>query len=432
MPSTAHIVIIGITSLLLLPTLDTKLSAQNTTIQQNRQTGVLLLRNGQLLGGSYINSRFGYEILLQGGGLIRLKHDDVEFVSDSIDEIYSFRRASKVNNTAIAHLDMATWCLKNKLYDYAAYHLQQAIKINPRESGIIPVQTRLAIAQRGHKQSRLEATVVRSGTVVSNDTVVERINQLENTTIHSFVTKIQPLLLNKCAVAACHGPNSRSSYQLINSRWTKTTPRNISYRNLYNTLRYIDFDSPERSRLLLKGTSHHGGMKSDSFVFTQGEQLGQLLNLVRTLTVPVKPVVKPEAVHIPNHSPIMFRSVEIDSNSPELIKKVELPTNHIDAQSVARDKTHVPPIPLPEYSEDMAETALSKRFREGEAFKPIIFSREYEQLPFDRWSGAHLKVFSPRPSSTTDLTPKHSAVFTMPSYNVINSLIPSSQINKNR
>ena len=105
----------------------------------SQRQGILLLRNGQLLGGHFTLTGFGYEVRLNGGGVIRLREDQVVFTSDSIDEIYLFRRASHVNSSASAHLKMASWCLANQLYEYADNHLKEAIKLNPTEKGIIPI-----------------------------------------------------------------------------------------------------------------------------------------------------------------------------------------------------------------------------------------------------------------------------------------------------
>ena len=89
-----------------------------------KQKGIVLLRNGQIISGEYSETGSSYIITLSTGGVIRLQKDQIEFVSDSIDEIYSYRRASTVNNSADAHLAMANWCLTNRLYDYAQFHLE--------------------------------------------------------------------------------------------------------------------------------------------------------------------------------------------------------------------------------------------------------------------------------------------------------------------
>ena len=269
-------------SLLLTPKFVT---AQNETLARANQSGVLLLRNGQLLAGKYAPTGFGYELTLRGGGIIRLKTEQVEFVSDSLDEIYSFRRASKVNNTAAAHLEMANWCLTNRLYDHSAFHLREAIRMDPRQVGIKQIQARLAIAKSNpiypaRQPSRSPLNLV------SNDEITDRVKQLEPEAIQAFTTQLQPLLVNKCAVAGCHGPNPRSKYQLITSRWTKTTPQNISFRNLYNSLQFINFSQPEESPILTHATSAHGELKTALMsVRHNPDQLARLVNWVRILTL---------------------------------------------------------------------------------------------------------------------------------------------------
>ena len=166
------------------PSLTAKLVAENPSLRQ----GILLLRNGQLLGGQYTLTGFGYEVQLNGGGVIRLREEQVEFTSDSIDEVYLFQRASHVNSSASAHLKMANWCLANKLYEYADNHLKEAIRIDPREKGIIPIQSRLAIA-RSPQKATTPKTQIQQRPLASNETIAIRVNALEPSVIQSFVSQ---------------------------------------------------------------------------------------------------------------------------------------------------------------------------------------------------------------------------------------------------
>ena len=88
-----------------------------------KQKGIVLLRNGQIISGEYSETGSSYIITLSTGGVIRLQKEQIEFVSDSIDEIYSYRRASTVNNSADAHLAMANWCFSNCYSQRAAGHV---------------------------------------------------------------------------------------------------------------------------------------------------------------------------------------------------------------------------------------------------------------------------------------------------------------------
>ena len=115
-PGKARSIMLGFLSYCLLLGIAISAVGQEQPLKLGQQSGILLLRNGQLIGGDYIKTGFGYEVILKGGGIIRLQNNQVEFVSEAVEEIYSFRRATRVNNSARAHLEMASWCLTCLLY----------------------------------------------------------------------------------------------------------------------------------------------------------------------------------------------------------------------------------------------------------------------------------------------------------------------------
>lgn len=391
---------------------DTAIAQQPYVIQSNlnslHQQGILLLRNGQLMAGRYSITPYGYQLSLTSGGVVRLVKEQVEFVSESMDEVYAYRRASKVIHSAEAHLEMANWCLRNHLYEYAQTHLQQAIRINPRQSGIIPVQSRLAIARETSKRPQIPSVRPQT-TVVSNEVISRRIDQLDPSVIRSFVGGVQPLLLNTCAVAGCHGPNARSTYQLIQARWTKTIPRNISYRNLYNTLTHVDFLKPENSPLLTQATSAHGGSKTPKLSIANSQRLSILVNWVRVATA----VGSADTLPQPPGKPIIFKADAIQHLREGSFEKVLLPgadtgTKDAGDQPGDQQRDASPSKPL-------TETTLSERFRSDKIFQPKSFSSDWDSLPLQESADSLLKVFSPPPPSRRNLTPGIQAKFPLPS-----------------
>ena len=381
-------------------------AAQNNPLYGEGQSGVLLLRNGQLLAGRFTSTGFGYELTLKGGGIIRLKTEQVEFVSDSLDEIYSFRRASKVNNTAAAHLEMATWCLKNQLYDHSGYHLREAIRMDPRHPGIKQTQTRLAIA----KSTPVNPTPAPSHSpskLISNVAILERVKQMEPLAVQVFTSQIQALLLNKCAVAGCHGPNPRSKYQLITASWTKTIPQNISLRNLYSSVQYVNFPKPENSAILTRATNPHGGLKQALMsVQQEPDQLKTMVNWVRLLTT--AKLTDEENVNAERRlqSPIIFKASNFENLGNSQGKRVEIPEDpdakHVKAGAYKSMKT-------PEGPEDNTFTRFSQPLGN------IKLSSDFDNLPLLTNKNGLLKVFQPPAVKTNDLTPNFDAAFQLPS-----------------
>ncbi len=380
-------------------------AGQIDSLAPRSPSGILLLRNGQLLAGEYTQTGFGYEVTLQGGGIIRLKTEQVEFVSDSLDEIYSFRRASKVNNTAAAHLAMANWCLTNQLYDHSGFHLEQAIRMDPRQMGIKQIQARLAIAKSNPVYPTRHSSRLLSK-VTPNEVIYERVRQLEPMAIQSFSTQLQPLLLNKCAVAGCHGPNPRSKYQLINSRWTKTTPQNISFRNLYNSLQHVDFVNPEKSTILTKATSAHGGLR-DALMSVNHEpaHLAKFVNWVRILTSEKlsHEEINGEGSHL--QSPIIFKSDTFQRMDTGKVERVAIPSTAVGSGSTKELNASKP------LGSDKGPSFTLL----DETHEDIILSTDFDDLPLRTSSNGLIKVFHPPPVKTRDLSPNLDSTFRLPS-----------------
>lgn len=395
------------------PSLTANLVAENPIQRQ----GILLLRNGQLLGGQYTLTGFGYEVRLKGGGVIRLRGDQVEFTSDSIDEIYLFQRASHVNSSASAHLKMANWCLANQLYEYADNHLKEAIRIDPREKGIIPIQSRLAIA-RSPQKATAPKTLIQHRPLASNETIAIRVNALEPSVIQSFVSRIQPLLLNRCAVAGCHGVNSHSEFRLLDSHWTKTTPKTISYRNLYNTTRYLNFANPPESRLLTQATTKHGKSRSAPLSLAEPAKINSLVNWVRlTTTVKEENHVKPASLQRPtNMGPIIFKKASLGSDGLQAVR-ITIPSETNNSTG-SNDSD-------PVSSQNLQDTSLGVKILSSDLFQPVEFSQSFAGLPLHESSNDTLKIFSPKATETNNLTPSIDIAFPLPSDRVL-KLIPIS------
>jgi hypothetical protein len=123
---------------------------------------------------------------------------------------------------------------------------------------------------------------------------VESLAGLSRETAACFTTRIQPLLLNKCGNAACHGSKSESSFQLEQIRGTGNGHRVHTERNLAAVLKQIELQRPADSPLLQHGVSPHGGMARANFFGPAGEkQLKMLRNWIRVASLELRPESKP-------------------------------------------------------------------------------------------------------------------------------------------
>jgi len=99
-----------------------------------------------------------------------------------------------------------------------------------------------------------------------------------------FANRIQPLLVNSCATAACHGPDSTSSFQLWRTPTHRPPSRRVTQRNLYHVLNQIDYESPSDSPLLTVPVAPHGPRELVLFPNPQAQSYRQLADWIRLVT----------------------------------------------------------------------------------------------------------------------------------------------------
>ena len=289
-------------------------AAQFSSIPAVTENGksVLLLRNGQTFTGLIAkpaDMATHYIVLDPLGNRLRFPSDQVEFVSDSLLEIYAYRRASQIRNNATACLQLAQWCMQSQLFTEAQDQINNAIAINGRSRAAVQLEIRLDLLRSASVSSTAESTNTNaSRSIIDADIVQRRIDQLSAGVLQQFIHSIQPLLLNRCAVAGCHGPSPRSSYLLFRTSAKHAVPHRVSQRNLYNTLATLDLDKPDRSLLLTAATTSHGAQTKPSLEMDASEDITTLVNWVRVVaTNPARGFHSDTINHPTAHRPIMYQ-----------------------------------------------------------------------------------------------------------------------------
>jgi hypothetical protein len=236
--------------------------------------GVILLRNGEVLEGgvTLIGDQF---VLSLPRGELRLHKADVELCCATLQEVCQRKMAAVSPTDVDEHLRLAQWCLKQKLLDEAARQLQIVAALQPDHPLLELFRQRLEfLARPPEPQKASTSTAIR----VSSDELDRLIRGLPEGTMEAFAQRVQPLLVNHCATAGCHGPSSTSKYQLIRVTSATTNSRRSTQRNLLATLQWINHDAPAASPMLTVPVRPHG--PAQAAIFTDRES-GQYLRLVQ-------------------------------------------------------------------------------------------------------------------------------------------------------
>jgi hypothetical protein len=220
----------------------------------------VLLKNGQVIAGSILREGDRYVVSLgQKGeqGELKIPVADVDCVCRTLQEAYEHKRNAILQVAVKPHTDLAEWCIRQNMLDRAADELVVAMKIDPSDSKIAVVERRLKFASepKTAKKPRPEFVLP-----PSQEEIETALRTLSPEAIQEFTTNIQPLLLNRCAATACHGPNSEAAFHLVRPPLRHANKTRETQRNLFASLAQIapEGDSP----LMTKPLKAHGGAEA--------------------------------------------------------------------------------------------------------------------------------------------------------------------------
>jgi hypothetical protein len=224
----------------------------------NPQDGVLVLHSGRVLRGGIIRVGDRYVVTLGDKDEVGVPADMVDLRCDSLQQAYEIRKGGlPIAATSSDHLKLADWCLQYGLLSAAAEQLMAVMAVEPQHPGIAQFEKRLKLAVR---RSREPTTPVVQATQQVSQVELDRlIRTLPGDVVEHFTSGVQPLLINRCSMGGCHGPNSESDYELVRPSWSRTLPRRFTQRNLYASLNHVNAQQPKNSPLLVKATLPHGG-----------------------------------------------------------------------------------------------------------------------------------------------------------------------------
>ena len=131
------------------------------------------------------------------------------------------------------HLELAQWCMRHNLFGLATVELADATAADPKNPMIAALQHRLKMAMEPpppvdpHSKKLLTPGP-------SNDELDRMIRGMPRGVVETFTQSVQPLLLNNCAAAGCHGPQSETGLRLWHIAAGRPSSRRTTQRNLYS------------------------------------------------------------------------------------------------------------------------------------------------------------------------------------------------------
>ena len=257
------------------------LSADDLVLRAAPRSGQLLvLKSGRVLRGVLTPRKGGYDIV-EPGGRIFVGSEQIHFLADDIDQAWQKLRDSKQQLTPDTHLDLARWCLNQKLYGRAKKEILDALHLDPYRADARQMLEGLIRLENSAGQPRMtnaEKIAERLKTVREQGALAPQrrsLGGLPEQLALDFTRTIQPLLSNKCSDARCHGPG-QNDFVVLNIRRGVTPVR--SEQNLASLIGQMDFAHPDESPVLKATYGLHGGYRQLLF---PGQSGGRLRNRLR-------------------------------------------------------------------------------------------------------------------------------------------------------
>lgn len=219
---------------------------------------MVFLVTGRMLTGQVRRNAGGY-LIEQQNGRVQVAKEDVKFIVNDLREAYRKQRDSVVEPTPATHVALANWCIAFRMLDEARDELKICLKSDPNHQEARRLLQRLADTIRADQPvpppEPLPAKTA-DGFLQPN---VESMGGLSRESAVQFTSRVQPLLLNKCGNASCHGTASKNEFRLTFARTQGAGTRQNSEQNLAQVMKYIDVNNLADSPLLAATRGAHGG-----------------------------------------------------------------------------------------------------------------------------------------------------------------------------
>lgn len=329
-------------------------SAADTTGMQPVQYVVFL--DGRVMTGIVTRQAGGY-LLERSGGRMSIPQEQVRCVAPSLLEAYRLQREAMIDPTAAELIQLAEWCIAYRLYEQAGDELKRALRRDPNH------ETARRMLARVEDLLLAEPAPVSSAAAPERPPApaVESLGGLSRSTAAMYTSRVQPLLINSCGKATCHGTATPSAFRLVPVRLDSRNHRKASEQNLAEVLRWIDFQRPANSPLLKATEGNHAGASSPVF---SGSQAGAQQRLLRDWVLAV-----------------------VKERREEEARWASLPAwgKHQARQAATASATPPTPTSGPETStEHMSVSEASPSVsppRTHDAFDPEIFNRQFATRP---------------------------------------------------
>ena len=344
--------------------------------------GVLVLRNGQVLRGKITHAGDLYYVVLPNGE-IRIGSEKVEFACGTLEEAYARKRAGIRVGNARDHIELAQWCEQQGLLDAAARELADALAADPSDPMIPYLERRLKMSLEPAPvaMSATSAAAKAADAGPSPEELDRMTRSMTPGALEVFTTTIQPLLLNNCTAADCHGGRATGEFRLLRAGQGRPPSRRLTQRNLYATLKLLDREQPEASPLLTAPIRPHGSASKEIFADKNVIQYRQMIEWVYLVTGSDPPPTRPATVAQRDAVPVQAMSGVAPGGRRSVASGEPVEPNPALASDCPFDlppgAASLGPAPPRADTSRVQRGASLPKFTPADPFDPEIFNRRF-------------------------------------------------------
>jgi hypothetical protein len=331
------------------------LEAQQVTRYARDPESILLMKNGAIVRGRILSGGSSY-VVKQSNGEMVVPTELVHGQYDDLGDAYLRLKEEWPQPTADRHLALARWCVSQNMLSEARTELKSALALEPTRDDIRDTLQKLnALPQPAATSAGSPAAALPKSGKLQRPTVsafedAESLGGLSREAAATFTRRVQPILMNNCMLAACHGPESKvSDFQLQPIHVGGGSTRVSAERNLAAVLKFISPDRPRQSLLITKPMGNHGSRGRPVFQATRGaDQLRELKTWVEVVSAeragsprePQRDGAIATAKPLPDSQAMIASSLDAtESTSSAKPRPIRIPTNIRDGSPLA-----IPPV----------------------------------------------------------------------------------------
>ncbi|MEZ6135038.1 MAG: hypothetical protein R3C53_09035 [Pirellulaceae bacterium] len=276
--------------------------------------GAVLLKNDRILLGDVEVRGDTYVVQIAEQSSVSLSKSQVAYVGRNLADLYAYKLQSIKKWEVGDHFQMTRWCLTHGLRNEAVLHYGEVAKQaagHPRVKqlaieiklkllevpefrtfvGIEPVAGPPSLVQRSGAKQLGSPTqpgggsdVVSASGTLSADTLQMNVVQHPQI-VQQFSSRVQPILINRCSQAACHGSQGSNALRLVAPFGRSSNE--LSSQNLASVLEQISPTSDQLSPLLAYATTAHGLQRKPGIEVTESTLITELRNWIGFVQNPV-------------------------------------------------------------------------------------------------------------------------------------------------